>query len=187
MDLPSSLSQLSFQCPTCESSFTSKRSLGVHKRAHTLRAARENTAARDSATSPSQPNGQPGSQDTVPNATSSSKQLVPPSVDASTLANTDTASVVITADTSSTLPADSAHVQQPESTALEATSSLAQVSDEHPSVLDPIAVSNPIFRAYLPSFLPVSLYLHKHTGCLIPLAPPGVDIHAKLHEKWNII
>ena len=30
-------------------------------------------------------------------------------------------------------------------------------------------------------------HLYLYTGCLIPLAPPGVDIYAKPHEKWYII
>ena len=155
MDPPTSLSQLSFQCPACESSFSSKRSLGVHKRAQTLRAARQNTATRDSVTSPSQPNAQPGPQDAAPHPVSSSNQPVLPSVETSTSADTGTAPAVIPTDTSPTLLVDSAHVHQPDSTA--SASSLTQDPDEYPPVIDSIRVTDPTNRAFLPSFLPANL------------------------------
>ena len=83
MDPPSSLSQLSFQCPSCERSFPTPRSLGGHKRGHTLRA-RQDTAASDPVASPIQQNG--------------SNQLVPSSVEASTPHDPTTAPAIISAD-----------------------------------------------------------------------------------------
>ena len=180
MDPPSSLSQLSFQCPSCERSFPTPRSLGGHKRGHTLRA-RQDAAASDPVASPIQLNGSnqlvlpsveasiPHDPVTTPDAISADnttdtstpllaepvQQLVLPSVETSTSADTDTAPAVIPTDTSPTLLVDSAHVHQPDSTA--SASSLTQDPDEYPPVIDSIRVTDLTYRVYLPDFSIVNL------------------------------
>ena len=90
-------------------------SLGVHKGYHTGQARQ---SASGSVASPNQPNVQPDPLDAAAHAAYSSNQPVLPSVEISIFADTGTAaSAVIQTDTSPTLPVDSAHVHQPDSTA----------------------------------------------------------------------
>ena len=193
MDPPTSLSKLSFQCLTCECSFTSKISLRVHKLAHTLRGSKENTAARDSVTSPSQPNVQPGPQDDVPNAASSSNQLVPPSVDASTLANTQLLLILIQLLPSFQLTLLTHFLQN-------------QLNSPNPQLCQPLHLllrfQINIHQSWIPLlsltqssrhtshlFCQLTLYLHKHTTtCLVhsSMKPSALSMNRSLPRRKTL-